>query len=206
MIAAIFATLMMMQSLDDTGTAVAQPIGRAQLEPVSGSYFQVFEFYGRPPHTWKHATRMVKGYHHEGREGRLALIKDGTTHYFLLLNFEMLRTYKMWIGLSAVCNKQADLVWLDDTPLSETSFRAWSRVAQKGIRDRCKRLEGSGTALPIYYDPSIYGVRWEVADPQQNVIHMMVEFPVPAAIEAEKEASETPAEITDEITGETTGR
>lgn len=193
MIAALFATFMMMQGLDDTGTAVAQPIGRAQLEPISGSYFQVFEFYGRPPHTWVHASRMVKGYHHEGREGRLALIKDGTTHYFLLLNFEMLRTHKMWIGLSAVCNEQADLMWLDDTPLAETSFRAWSSVAQKGIREECKRLEGTGTALPIYYDPSQFGVRWEVAGPKENITHMMVEFPVPSEELEKPDEAEKPA-------------
>ncbi len=175
--AAIIAASMMLQ--DDTGIAVARPIGEAILEPVSGSYFQVFEFYGRPPHTWRHAARMVKGYRHEDRDGHLAFVKDGATHFFLVLNFDMLREQRMWIGLSAQCNESAELFWLDETPLSEGSFRAWSPVAQKKFRDDCKRQQNSGIDLPVHYDPTEFGVRWEVGSPKQNITHMMVEFPIP---------------------------
>ena len=38
--ATLLATMMLAQNLDDTGTAVAQPVGTAVLEPVSGSYFR----------------------------------------------------------------------------------------------------------------------------------------------------------------------
>lgn len=177
MIAAIVAAMMMLQ--DDTGIAVASPVGEAILEPVSGSYFQVFEFYGRPPHTWRHAARMVKGYRHKDRDGHLAFVKDGATHFFLVLNFDMLREQKMWIGMSARCNESAELMWLDETPLTEGSFRAWSPVAQKSIREECKRRQNSGIDLPIYYEPTEFGVRWEVGGVNQNIQHMMVEFPVP---------------------------
>lgn len=179
MLAAIVGAMMMMQGLDETGIAVARPIGKAVLEPVTGSYFQVFEFYGRPPHTWRHAKNMVKGYRHNDREGRLAFVKTGATHFFLVLNFEMLRAKKMWIGLSAECNDQADLIWLDDTPLGDGSFRAWSPVAQKGIREGCARYEGTGTQLPVFYDPTEFGVRWEIGTATMNITHMMVEFPIP---------------------------
>lgn len=184
MIATFFAAMMMVQGLDETGTAVARPIGQAVLEPVSGSYFQIFEFYGRKPHTWRHARRMVKGYHHEGREGRLAFVKDGTTHYFLILNFDLLRQAKMWIGLSAECNEQADLKWLDETMLADTNFRAWSSVAQKNIREQCRRLKDTGTQLPIFYEPTDFGVRWEMAGPKTDIRYMMVEFPVPTEEDA----------------------
>lgn len=184
MLSVLVASMMLIQNVDETGIAVAQPVGEAILEPISGSYFQIFEFYGRPPHTWRHATRMVKGYRHEDREGHLAFVKDGATHFFLVLNFDMLRERKMWIGLSAECNEQADLKWLDDVPLAEGSFRAWSPVAQKNIRDNCKRLQDTGTRLPIYYDPTEFGVRWEVGSPGDNITHMMVEFPVPPEDEA----------------------
>ncbi len=185
MISTLVAAMMMIQNIDDTGIAVAKPVGQAVLEPITGSYFQIFEFYGRPPHTWRHAARMVKGYRHKDRDGHLAFVKDGATHFFLVLNFDMLREKKMWIGLSAKCNEQADLTWLDDTLLSDGSFRAWSPVAQKKFRDDCKRQQGSGTDLPIYYDPTEFGVRWEVGSPTLNIQHMMVEFPVPAADEGE---------------------
>ena len=178
MFGALVAAMMMFQ--DDTGIAVARPIGEAMLEPVSGSYFQVFEFFGRPPHTWRHAARMVKGYRHEDRDGHLAYVKDGATHFFLVLNFDILREQKLWIGMSARCNETAELYWLDDTPLAEGSFRAWSPVAQKTFRDQCKQLQNTGTDLPIYYDPTEFGVRWEVANPRTNLKYMMVEFPVPA--------------------------
>lgn len=179
MFGAIVGTVMMMQGLDDTGTALARPIGKAELEPVTGSYFQIFEFYGRPPHTWRHAERMVKGYFHEGREGYLASVKEGSTHYFLILNFDLIHEKSMWIGLSAQCNDQADLTWQDGTPMQETSFRAWSNVAQKKLRDTCNARRKSGDIIPIYYQPSEFGVRWEVATPTTNQTYMMVEFPVP---------------------------
>ncbi len=195
MFAALVGAMMVMQGLDETGIAVAKPIGKAILEPMSGSYFQIFEFYGRPPHTWRHATRMVKGYRHQDREGRLAFVKSGATHFFLVLNFEMLREKKMWIGLSAECNKQADLKWLDETPLGDGSFRAWSPVAQKGIRAGCASLQDTATRLPVYYDPTEFGVRWEIGRVGTNIQHMMVEFPVPPEQPAD-EASEEP--VTDE--------
>lgn len=192
MFAALVGTMMLVQGLDETGIAVARPVGKAILEPITGSYFQVFEFYGRPPHTWRHATRMVKGYRHNGREGRLAFVQTGATHFFLVLNFEMLRQKKMWIGLSAECNKQADLKWLDETLLGDGSFRAWSPIAQKGIREGCARLEGTGKRLPVYYDPTEFGVRWEIGSETYNITHMMVEFPVPPE-EDEAESSEEPS-------------
>lgn len=179
MLSAFVASLMLVQAVDETGIAVARPIGRAILEPISGSYFQVFEFYGRPPHTQRHAERMVKGYRHMDREGHLAFVKDGATHFFLVLNFDLLREHRMWIGLNAECNKQADLKWLDDSTLAEGSFRAWSPVAQKNIRENCKTLEGTGARLPVYYDPTEFGVRWEVGSLGLNIQHMIVEFPVP---------------------------
>lgn len=190
MFAAVVGAMMLMQGLDETGIAVARPIGKAILEPVTGSYFQVFEFYGRPPHTWRHAKNMVRGYRHNDREGRLAFVKTGATHFFLVLNFEMLRAKKMWIGLSAECNDQADLIWSDETPLGDGSFRAWSPVAQKGIRENCARLEGTGTRLPVFYDPTEFGVRWEIGSVTMNITHMMVEFPVPSEEDAEAPSEE----------------
>lgn len=185
MFGALVAAMMMFQ--DDTGIAVARPIGDAVLEPVSGSYFQIFEFFGRPPHTWRHASRMVKGYRHADRDGHLAYVKEGATHFFLVLNFDLLRTNRVWIGLSARCNESAELYWADDTPLTEGSFRAWSPVAQKRFRDQCRSLQNTGTDLPVYYDPTEFGVRWEVANPNANIQHMMVEFPVPSETDGEDE-------------------
>lgn len=179
MFSTVIGAAMMMQSLDATGTALARPIGEAHLEPVSGSYFQVFEFYGRPPHTWRHAEQMVKGYLHDGREGHLAFVKEGATHYFLILNFDLIHEQKMWIGLSAQCNDVAELNWLDGSSLQSGSFRAWSSVAQKKVRDGCNARRNTGTELPVFYEPSEFGVRWEVGEPNTNLKYMMVEFPVP---------------------------
>jgi len=52
-------------------------------------------------------------------------------------------------------------------------------VAQKGIRDGCARLQDTATRLPVYYDPTEFGVRWEIGKVGTNIQHMMVEFPVP---------------------------
>ncbi len=184
----LFAGLMLASSFllqDDTGIAVARPTGVAHLEPTTGSYFQIFEFHGRPPHTWEHASRMVKGYLHQKREGRLAHISSTTVHYFLLLEFPELRQKRMWIGLRAKCNEYTDFLWTDDTSLADQSFRAWNPGAQKRVRDFCKRNKLTGRELPVYYDPNEFGVRWDVGGERTNVQHIMVEFPVPETAEEE---------------------
>ena len=94
----LVALTMMMQDIGDTGTAVARPIGEVHFNEETGSYYQVFDFIGKPPHTWVHARRMVKGYRYEGREGRLAVIRDISTHYYLIQKFPKMREQPMWIG------------------------------------------------------------------------------------------------------------
>jgi len=178
--------LMVQTGPDETGVAVAKPTGKALLEHDSGSYFQVFEFFGRPPHTFRHAARMVKGYHYQGREGRLAHIKTGAIHYFLLLNFPEIQDKKMWIGLQAVCNETTDIGWLEGTSLSEQSFRAWNGGTARNISRTCKRYKESGKQLPVFYEAHELGVRWEVATETADIRHMIVEFP---ALEEEREES-----------------
>jgi len=175
----LVAVVMLFQGADDTGTAVARPIGEVKLEPTSGSYFQMFEFYGRPPHTWKHAQRMVRGYFYEEREGRLAEIKTGAIHYFLLLNFMDLRSKKAWIGLSATCNETAEMKWLDGSDLADQSFRAWNEGTTRNISRTCRANKDSGMVLPAYYDSHELGLRWDVGNEKTNLKYMMVEFPVP---------------------------
>ncbi|MFC3051177.1 C-type lectin domain-containing protein [Kordiimonas pumila] len=182
----IAAAMMFQTDIDDTGTAVARPMGNAILEPDTGSYYQVFEFYGRPPYTWEHANRMVKGYHYQGREGRLAEVKSGNTHYFLLVNFPDIRTNPMWIGLHVECNETAEIKWQDGSSLSEQSFRAWNDGTPKNISRTCREHKESGMILPVFYQAHELGVRWEVAQEKANMKYMMVEFPVPTEAEQEK--------------------
>jgi len=195
--AMLFAATLLFQGLDETGTAIARPIGDAALEPTTGSYFQVFEFFGRPPYTWRHAKLMVKGYLHEGREGRLATIKSQSVHYFLLVKFPMVREQKMWIGLSATCNEHADIEWLDGSSLSEAPFRAWNDGAQRKISRTCRAKAETGTVLPVYYDPHELGTRWEPGTATTNLRYMMVEFPVPAEESSEEPATEGPEQPLD---------
>ncbi|MFC4349735.1 C-type lectin domain-containing protein [Kordiimonas lipolytica] len=190
-IGATLAVMMMLfQGIDDTGTAVARPIGEVHLNETSGSYFQVFEFYGKPPHTWRHAKRMVRGYLYEGREGQLATIKDVETHYFLLLNFPMMRTSAMWIGLSATCNETADLAWVDGAKLADQSFRGFGDGALRDISRTCRSRKDSGMEIPIFYEPDAFGVRWQKGTDRQNLTYMMVEFPKPADAASEEAEQE----------------
>ncbi|MCK0070418.1 C-type lectin domain-containing protein [Kordiimonas laminariae] len=192
----LFAGLMLASSFliqDATGIAVARPTGKAHLEPTTGSYFQIFEFHGRPPHTWEHASRMVRGYLHDNeREGRLATIKSNAVHYFLLLEFPEMREKPMWIGLRAQCNEYTDYIWTDETTLEDQTFRAWNAGTQQKIREFCRSNKDTGRTLPVYYDPTEFGVRWDVRDPRINIKYMMVEFPAPEeAVEETEPATET---------------
>lgn len=173
----LVAAAMMFQVVDDTGTAVARPIGEVKLEPTTGSYFQMFEFFGRPPHTWEHAKRMVRGYRYKDREGRLAHVKTGAVHYFLLLNFMEMRSKKAWIGLSATCGEKAEIEWIDGSQLADQSFRAWNEGTPRKISRTCKAAKDSGRVLPVFYDSHELGLRWESGAPRMNLQYMMVEFP-----------------------------
>ena len=176
---ALIALALLVQGVDDTGTAVAKPVGPVHLEPITGSYFQVFEFYGRPPHTWRHAERMVRGYFHEKREGQLAAIKSGQIHYFLLSKFPLLQRQKMWIGLLAKCNDTAEITWSDGTALADQSFRAWNDGTLKRISRTCRSRKQSGAELPVFYDPHELGTRWEAGNQRTNLKYMLVEFVEP---------------------------
>ncbi len=203
----IATALMMtfMQGIDDTGTAVARPIGEVHFNEKTGSYYQIFEFLGKPPHTWRHARRMVKGYLYEGREGQLATVKDVDTHYFLVLNFMDMRTKSMWIGLSVTCNETAEIAWVDDSRLEDQSFRGFAEGELRNISRTCRSLKDTGVQLPIYYEPDEFGVRWHLARANTNEQYMMVEFPVPteeddqsdgeaeAGAAAEESSSEKPS-------------
>jgi hypothetical protein len=167
------------QGLDDTGTAVARPVGEAHYNEHTGSYYQIFEFYGKPPHTWAHARRMVKGYLLQGREGQLATIKSVDVHYFLVLNFLDMRTKPMWIGLYAECNETAELKWVDGSLLADQSFRGFGDGELRNISRTCRSRQSSGATLPIFYQPDEFGVRWRAGRDNSNNQYMMVEFPDP---------------------------
>mgnify|MGYP000515237438 CR=1 FL=1 len=190
----LFAVALLFQGVDETGTAIARPIGEAYLEPTTGSYFQIFEFYGRPPHTWAHAKEMVRGYYHEGREGRLAHVKSQTVHYFLLVKFPMVRQHQMWIGLSATCNEKADINWLDGSSIKEQAFRAWNDGTQRTISRTCRSRKESGDVLPVFYDPHELGTRWEAGAAGKNLRYMIAEFPVPVEEPEAKTVDQAEAE------------
>ncbi|MCJ9430388.1 C-type lectin domain-containing protein [Kordiimonas marina] len=173
---AIVATLFQ-GGVDATGTAIARPLGEAHEDPSTGNYYQIFQFYGPKPYTWAHAKHMVHGYIYEGRVGQLASVKTLETHYFLLLQFPEMRKHKTWIGLSAQCNEQADLEWLDGTKLEDTNFRAWAADAQRKISRTCRDHRLSGNIYPIYYMPDAFGVRWEMGQSNTDIEYMVVEFP-----------------------------
>lgn len=177
-----------MQGVNDTGTAVARPIGDAHFNEKTGSYYQIFEFLGKPPHTWAHARRMVRGYLHDGREGQLATVKDVDTHYFLVLNFLEMRTKAMWIGLSVTCNETAEIAWIDGARIEDQTFRGFGEGELRSISRACRSLKDTGVEMPIYYEPDEFGVRWRLARGNTDKQYMMVEFPEPLEEEAEAEA------------------
>ncbi len=189
----LVAAAMMFQGVDDTGTAIARPIGEVKLEPTTGSYFQMFEFYGRPPYSWQHAQRMVRGYRYQDREGRLAHVKSGAVHYFLLLNFMELLSKKAWIGLSAKCGEKAEIEWLDGSILGDQSFRAWNDGTQRKISRACAASKLSGKIFPVYYESHELGLRWETAAEKANLQYMMVEFAEVAAAEVAEEEKAEPS-------------
>ena len=186
----VVALTMMMQGIDETGTAVASPIGEVAFDADTGSYYQIFQFIGKPPHTWEHARRMVKGYQYEGREGQLAVIRNIASHYFLLLKFPMLRQQKMWIGLGVTCEKKTSILeWVDGTSLADQSFRGFGEGVLREVSRTCRTVEYSKDIYPIYYEPDSFGVRWQLGRPKDNLLYMMVEFPKPA----EAKAKDAPA-------------
>lgn len=188
----VVAAMMFQSGVDSTGTAIARPIGDVKQEETTGSYFQMFEFYGRPPHTWEHAQAMVSGYVYKSRPGRLAHIKTSSIHYFLLLNFSDLHSKKAWIGLGAECNEKADIMWADGSLLKHQSFRAWNVGTLKKISRSCRAAKDSGKFFPVYYDSHELGLRWDINSPKGNLQYMVVEFAQPEE-EPKADAGQTSA-------------
>ncbi|WP_374763803.1 C-type lectin domain-containing protein [Yunchengibacter salinarum] len=182
LIAAFFAVGMALssgavgQGVDSTGTAVAKPRGQAVQDPTSGSYFQLFEFYGPQPYSWRHASAMVPGYEYKGVPGQLARIKQADTHYFLMVEFPVLRSAPAWIGLVGECGRGIEFQWVSGEPLSQSPFRAWAAGAREQARTLCDRAP-EGTRLPVFYEPSEFGTRWRVTRSNANQRLMLVEFP-----------------------------
>jgi len=115
-------------------------------------------------------------------------------HYFLLVNFPLVREQRMWIGLSATCNEHPDIEWLDGTAIAEKPFRAWNDGAQKKISRTCKSNKESGIVLPVHYDPHELGTRWEPGTAKLNLRYMMVEFPAPQVDDASDDSDPKPME------------
>lgn len=170
---------LMQATPDATGTAIARPLGKAEFFSASDSYFQVFEFFGKPPHTWAHANRMVRGYRVEGRDGRLAHVPDLETHFFLLSHFQLMNEQRMWIGLYVDCGERITTHWVEGPALDAQPFRAWIDTAPGTIRGLCRTHRSSGRPVPVFYEPSEFGVRWQAMAPGGNLKYMMVEFPAP---------------------------
>ncbi|PCI63087.1 MAG: hypothetical protein COB37_05825 [Kordiimonadales bacterium] len=191
----VIASSLLVQSFSGTGTAAAKPLGKAVLEETTGHHFQIFEFVGRPPHTWEHAELMVSGYMHEGVPGQLAKIPTADVHYFLLGNFPLVGTVNMWFGLTAICRDGTAFEWVDGTALVATPFRAWSDGAQRKISRGCRAGASSFKRFPVYYNSSKFGMRWEAANARTDVRYMIVEF-VP--LKKEENEAESKAVVKDD--------
>lgn len=164
---------------DATGTAVAQPTGEVVYREDTDTYYQIFEFFGSPPYSWEHAQFTVKGYRHKGREGFLAKIPDAMTHYFVLGSLRQLRAQPAWIGMAFRCEEGVAVAsWDDGDLLKDQSFRAWAPNVGRKTRDAC-RGRMSSDAIPVYYNPTDLGTRWEVASGKGNIQYLLVAFPPP---------------------------
>lgn len=168
------------QSYLPSGTAIALPTGDELYQEKNDTYYLLFKFKGSPPYSWDHASIIVKGYRHKGREGFLAKVDDIDTHYLLAALMGGSEAKTAWIGLEVICDKKAYSRWTDQTLLEDQVFRAWGPNSNEYIRKGCRKQY---SRLPVFYQKTDVGLRWAVGSDRSNQEHILVAFPPPQSQE-----------------------
>lgn len=171
--------------------------------PSTKSYFELRVDLPKPS-TWEMAVRYARTKQFKGVRGQLAEIKSIQTHSFLQANFDVRE--EAWIGLRYFCAFRK-LVWADGTEQPRSKFKMWARRWHR-TEIRCGKNQIQ--YMPIYYQKSDQGFKWQASGPSKHFVSYFVEYPTgsenPAlerkkaaknaadktAKSAEKPAAETP--------------
>jgi hypothetical protein len=157
-------------------------------DPVTKSYFElrVDNKRGGKKPNWQTAVGNAARLYHDGRRGRLAVIKDQETLKFIRNNFKVL--HETWIGLRFYCQFRK-LIWVtgEIQPLSDRSL--WHPQWYRNADTRCSaQTVRPGSYMPIYLTPESKGsVSWQASISAKFFDFYMVEYPAPAAPEKKNE-------------------
>lgn len=150
------------------------------LDPVSKSYFElrVDNSAGGKKARWDTAHVRAASAYHEGRRGRLAVIKDQRTMEFIRQNFKF--KVETWIGLRFFCQFRK-LIWVTGElhPLRERGL--WHRQWYRNSRQRCVS-QTSEPYMPVYLTEAASGpATWQATGSAKHFPYYLVEYPAPAA-------------------------
>ena len=154
--------------------------------PHTKSYFELVD--GVPPDTppslrevyrynWGQAEKEAKRRSFKGVRGRLAVVRDRTTHDFLRQTFWP--RMETWIGLRYICSVRR-LLWVDGKVHKRKDFSVWSQVWNVAGTDRLNNPKrsycgtGSGGYLPIHYWAETF--RWNANGPLKEYHRFFVEY------------------------------
>lgn len=156
------------KSPNSDGTVSAGPY----YNPASKSYFELIKMQAMPGMRtdWNTAKDLAEKNFYKETQGRLAIIKDITTHQFILQSFS---AQNYWIGLQYFCNSET-LTWIDGTDATNSNFSAWASQ-WSNTKIRC----GDKDYMPVHYTTATptKALRWRASGPHKGYREYLVEYP-----------------------------
>jgi hypothetical protein len=138
--------------------------------PHTKSYFELRIDLPKPPN-WLTANKFAKTRTYKGVRGRRAIVKDVETHSFLHANFHL--NEEAWIGMRFLCSVRK-LVWVTGDEQKRKEFSAWARSWHRtNVTCRTNRM----AFMPVYYQPTRDGFRWQASGQQKYFGSVFVEYP-----------------------------
>lgn len=151
-------------------------------DPKTKSYFElrVDNKRGGNKPNWQQAHANASRLFHEGRRGRLAVIKNLDTLQFVRENFSV--DHPTWIGLRFYCQFRK-LIWVTGEIHSLRDSKLWHRQWYRNQQTRCRaNTPKAGGYMPVYLTPKTDGpVAWQASGAAKFFDYYMVEYPAPAS-------------------------
>jgi hypothetical protein len=164
---------------ESASTSTAKPVYNKPIyDPASKSYFELVKLtkgddadHYLPSMNWSNAEAFARRRAYKGALGRLATIKAGDTHFFILTSLRP-STFT-WIGLRYSCDTQK-FRWSDGTALVE-EFQAWHATWNQSGESCLK-----GSFMGVAYTPISDGFRWVAKGRAKLYTDLLVEYPTGA--------------------------
>lgn len=125
---------------------------------------------------WEVAEKLASKRTHQGRRGRLAVIRSPEVYLFLLREFRS--DHPAWIGLRYIC-RDRQLQWSSGQKFRKGDFQAWHHQWDQSVRGAgCRGTQGGERPfMPVAVSPAMDGFKWFAVGGFKEYTRYFVEYP-----------------------------